>query len=178
MTDNYEAFEFRDNEYDDNDNDDNASQENIEGDDNQWRCKRCFHDATTKGNLLSHLKRKIPCTSADNVESVISIDDYIEELTTKIYVGKVYECQHCNSKFTTRQAKYKHKFSCKAIKNEEDQDIATSNVEIENLQATVTEQTTLIDYLLKELEMIKNNPVKLAINMSEFRADYGFVKKQ
>lgn len=155
--------EFSDNEYDE----ENESDDNVEGNDTQWRCKRCFHDATTKGNLLSHLRRKIPCSSADNVDSVISIEDYIKELTTKIYVGKVYECQHCNSKFTTRQAKYKHKFSCKANKNEDssaNENIIISKVEIENLQATIKEHRTLIDYLLKELEMIKNNPDKPVIN--------------
>jgi hypothetical protein len=162
-------------------NDDELSDNDTkaEGDENQWKCQRCSHDATTKGNLLSHLRRKVPCTATDNVDSVISIDDYIKELTTKIYIGKVYECQYCNSKFTTRQAKYKHKFSCKAIQNEESKEENTSvghpivienkesptKIENENLQATINEQRTLINYLQKELEMIKNTQVKLFINI-------------
>lgn len=136
-----------------------------------WICKRCHHDTTTKGNLLSHLRKKLPCP---NTHDKITIEDYVLELTTKIYNGKVYICPDCESKFTTRQAKYKHKFVCKASKTDKEniediQDIQKQIDTVElnnhltvtnkniNLHHIIKEQRQLIDFLTKENEQLKSS---------------------
>lgn len=135
--------------------------------DNQWRCKRCNHDATTKGNLLSHLKKKTPCIGDSGA---ISIEDYVKELTTKHYEGKVYECKFCNAKFTTRQAKYKHKFCCKLRHRKESQEVEIQQNKllsdiIKGKDDELEQQRTVIERLTKELEIMKEKRVQLVINV-------------
>jgi uncharacterized CHY-type Zn-finger protein len=79
----------------------------------EWTCKRCQHQSTTKYNLIKHLRRKTPCTDANNV---ISIEAYIAELTTKVYNTKTYDCKFCGTKFNNYQNRHKHYKSCKEAK--------------------------------------------------------------
>jgi hypothetical protein len=94
---------------------------------NNWVCRRCNHESKTKGNLVSHLKRKQPCS--DEFDT-ISITDYLSELTKKVIEGKVHCCQYCDTKFSSRQAKYKHKFIC----NNTTKDLPDTAVKIASLE--------------------------------------------
>lgn len=104
-----------------------------------WTCKRCHHQSATKGNLVSHLNRKTPC---DAKFTLISIDAYIKELTTKVFTGKVYECSHCKAQFSTRQAKFKHKSYCKVIKNGEASTSGASTSEASTSGASTSASTS------------------------------------
>jgi hypothetical protein len=129
---------------------------NDETQNTEWICRRCHHLPSTKGNLLSHLRRKQPC---DTTYDKISIEDYIKELTTKIYTGKVYTCPKCEAKFTTRQAKYKHKFSCKVTQDETNED---PNKKIANLE----EQNRILQSRIESLEMKVNEKTNINTNQT------------
>lgn len=73
-------------------------------------CERCGHDAKTKQNLITHLKKQKQCPTK---ESQRSREDIIKELmpppATK---EKTSECEYCNKRFTTPVGKCKHKKIC------------------------------------------------------------------
>lgn len=76
-----------------------------------WCCKRCNHEASTKSNLLQHLRRKNPCkVTGINVE----ISEYIDELLKKPSNDKTYSCTHCSMTFNSRSNKSRHGKTCKA----------------------------------------------------------------
>jgi hypothetical protein len=85
-------------------------------DENKWMCRRCHHKSSTKGNLVKHLSRQTPCV--DDYDK-ITIKDYIDELTRRAHTGNLYVCPYCPSKYTTRQARHKHKKTCRARPKEE-----------------------------------------------------------
>ncbi len=107
--------------------------ETTKSNDKDWSCRRCHHPSTTKGNLLTHLKRKHPCT--DTFDK-ISITDYVKELTFKETKGKMYKCPNCDKQYTTRQSRHRHKLECKATKSNgtsnEDPQVKIANLEKEN----------------------------------------------
>lgn len=80
----------------------------------EWKCKRCTHTASSKSNLLKHLRRKTPCTTT--TRDTISIVDYIAELLKKEYNDKTYDCPYCNAKFNAYQNRHRHVKSCKDAK--------------------------------------------------------------
>lgn len=88
-----------------------GSSEGLNEHTEEWMCRRCHHKSSTKGNLMKHLNRQTPCT--DEFEK-IPIKEYLDELTTRKHTGKYYVCTYCASKYTTRQARHKHKKTCKA----------------------------------------------------------------
>jgi hypothetical protein len=150
----------------------------------EWMCRRCHHLPSTKGNLLSHLRRKQPC---ETKHDKISIEDYIKELTTKIYEGKVYICSYCDAKFTTRQAKYKHKFTCKAVTiNDDDPNKKIANLEeqnkilqsrIESLEMRVNETTNRQENIqtsnnqIINNQVINNNQININVNINNFGSE-------
>lgn len=96
----------------------------------KWTCRRCHHKSTTKGNLIKHLSRLTPCV--DDYEK-IAITEYIDELTRKPDMDKLYVCPYCPSKYTTRQARHKHKKTCSARPkddgdNDQEQDEDNANM--------------------------------------------------
>lgn len=150
----------------------------------EWMCKRCHHLPSTKGNLLSHLRRKQPCEAKYDK---IFIEDYIKELTTKVYDGKVYTCPHCDAKFTTRQAKYKHKFTCKvATVNDDDPNKKIANLEqqnrilqsrIETLEMRVNETANRQDIIHNSTnqiitnQIINNNQININVDINNFGSE-------
>jgi hypothetical protein len=96
--------------------DDNAQNNHQEKD---WTCRRCHHPSSTKGNLLKHLGRKQPCIATFDR---ITITAYIAELTEKPARDKMYQCTNCDKQYTTRQARHKHKQTCKAKQDNDKND--------------------------------------------------------
>jgi hypothetical protein len=78
-----------------------------------WECKRCLHTASTKSNLLSHLRNKKTCKVDLNGGIDISIEQHIRVLLKPDDTPKKYSCQHCNRQFNTRQSKSRHLKTCR-----------------------------------------------------------------
>lgn len=95
----------------------------------EWTCKRCQYQSTTKYNLIKHLKRKTPCSDTSNI---ISIEEYIQELTKKEYNEKTYDCKFCGTKFNNYQNRHKHYKSCKEAKKHTDKDALIKCLQEEN----------------------------------------------
>ena len=72
-------------------------------------CERCGHNATTKGNLLHHLKNVKECKTTNSTRSR---KDIIDELTGDD-LERRFECEFCHKKFTSSSSKCHHKLICK-----------------------------------------------------------------
>lgn len=122
-------------------------------------CEICNHDAKTKGNLITHLKKQAHCGTQD---SNIDREEYIKKLTDKPITENTITCQLC-TKLIHKAGLSRHNKKCKGKRNNKQND--SEKMIVDKLQATINEHRILIDYLLEELQMIKNSPVKLAINI-------------
>lgn len=78
-------------------------------DGNMFQCERCGWETTTKGNLVTHLKRKNACSP---LLRDVSTQTLIEGLTKKIYTSSLYDCQYCKKKFNTYQSRWRHHKAC------------------------------------------------------------------
>lgn len=74
-------------------------------------CERCGHDAKTKQNLITHLRKQKPCSSIDNT-SVRAREDIVAELVGDTIASKIHVCKHCNKKYTSEAGREKHKKTC------------------------------------------------------------------
>lgn len=72
-------------------------------------CERCGHDAKTKQNLVTHLRKQRACdtTSSKREREVI-----ITELSTPPERNNRFECEYCKKKYSTSVGKCKHKKIC------------------------------------------------------------------
>jgi hypothetical protein len=78
----------------------------------KWRCDRCGHHATSKQNLISHLKNKNPC---DTTSSLEGRQEYIKRLTHKPLKSTSIICDKC--KKVVHKAGYaRHTRTCKGDK--------------------------------------------------------------
>lgn len=142
-----------------------------------WICKRCFHAASTKSNLLSHLRNKKPCSvDIDEGGVDIPIKTYIDELLVPKQPKK-YACPHCNSRFGYNQSMNKHIKSCKdnpmnakdandsKTKIEDMSNNTDTQNEVSNLQQTIDEQRQLIHFLRKENEILLSSQVQVVLKI-------------
>lgn len=72
-------------------------------------CKRCAYSTERKGDLLKHLRIKQECQTLYSTDTREMI---IEELCTKAYNDKTYDCNRCGRKFNTRSSKCRHGKTC------------------------------------------------------------------
>lgn len=79
-------------------------------------CKRCLHIASTKSNLLSHLRNKKTCKVNADGGIAIDVTEQIKELLLPDPTPRKYACPHCNRQFNSRQSKSRHLSTCKANK--------------------------------------------------------------
>lgn len=77
-------------------------------------CKRCGHEFTTKGNLVTHLKRKYVCKP--EIQD-LNVKILLDELTDKQFNERTYDCEICKKKFNTYKSKWRHSKGCQ-IKEE------------------------------------------------------------
>jgi hypothetical protein len=144
----------------------------------QWICKRCLHITSTKSNLLSHLRNKKPCPVEENEGGIdIQVQSYIDELLTPKQ-PKNYACPHCDSRFSYNQSMNKHIRGCKnnpannISSTQEDTNIINDNStksdkdELSSLQETIKEQRELIQFLRKEIEILKSNNINITFNIT------------
>jgi hypothetical protein len=75
----------------------------------EYKCERCGHVSTTKGNLIQHLKRNKECPSKYSLNTREELVSRLIRVSTK---EKIHECDYCNIKFSTPQGKSQHKKIC------------------------------------------------------------------
>jgi hypothetical protein len=76
----------------------------------EYRCKRCGYFSKKKFDILSHLKRKIPCKV---IYENINPDKLINEIElARKFKEKKYPCKYCNEKFSDRSNRSKHEKTC------------------------------------------------------------------
>ncbi len=73
-----------------------------------FTCKRCGHSATTKGNLIQHLRSKRTC-SAKNDD--VPREELIEELQKREYKTDTTTCSFCK-KLLSKSQIARHKKTC------------------------------------------------------------------
>lgn len=121
----------------------------------EYKCERCGHVSTTKGNLMQHLRKKTECPQR---VSNISREELINRLTRVPTRTKTYECEHCHSKFSTPQGRSQHKKICSKHPNKE-------------LARRVDEMEEIIKNLQQELakkETIQTNHIETMNNTNTF----------
>jgi hypothetical protein len=72
-------------------------------------CERCGHDAKTKQNLVTHLRKQKVCETSFSKRQREVI---IAELTTPPEREKRFECEFCKKKYSSSVGKCKHKKIC------------------------------------------------------------------
>ena len=97
----------------------------------KFDCERCGHQATTKGNLLHHLKNKKVCADKNSKrtrEAIIA--DIVGE--NEVNPNRRHKCNYCEKKFTSASSKCHHKKICphRPGANENMQNTEMSNVEL------------------------------------------------
>jgi hypothetical protein len=137
-----------------------------------WECKRCLHKASTKSNLLSHLRNKKICKVNADGGTAVDITEHIKELLTPDPTPKKYACQHCNRQFNTRQSKSRHLSTCKAKADTQvskSNEVNVKNVDGDNHQVMnvdnqkekqiedLTQRVALLEELLKSKNIVNNN---------------------
>lgn len=115
----------------------------------QWICKRCNHSTTSKGNLLSHLRRKQSCIVS---QEDISVDILIKELTNDD--NKKFSCPKCNTKLSTRPSLSRHKKNCN-VEPEETKDKCVVDADI---IAALQKQNQELVERLEQVERRLNTP--------------------
>ena len=78
--------------------------------DDVFMCKRCGYETSLKGNIVKHLKKKLPC---DVVLEDISRDVLIAEIPYKQYDNKTLKCKYCETMFTCQPNRSRHMKTCK-----------------------------------------------------------------
>lgn len=107
-------------------------------------CKRCGYNASCKGNLAKHYKRKTEC---EPIYSDKPSSDLLEELVYKSLDGVGYPCEHCGKNLKTPSTKCKHKKICKH--NPESINF------VNHLEQKMDEMMNIIAKQQKEIESLK-----------------------
>ena len=159
----------------------------------QWICKRCDYDASTKSHLIRHLTKQKTCT--DKREGVKdTIEEYIKELTTKIYNDKTYDCEYCGKKFNSCPNKSRHKKTCKqtpinlpqtntsmTLKEQDIQQEMDSNCSI-NIHSKTSELHRLVDDIIaqqnNEIVSLKKELEKTKSMLNTTRLEMAFLKRK
>lgn len=130
----------------------------------EFVCKRCGHEAKTKGNLLQHLRKKKTCRA---ILEDVNIDTYINELIYKEYNEITYQCEHCNKKFNTYQSRWRHMKICKKIPSSNN----ITNTVDNNTNSTVDNNTK------QNINIDTNENTNLYVVIQELRNEIGELKK-
>lgn len=140
----------------------------------EWICHRCHHKTSTKGNLVSHLKRKKPCSTT---YEQTSIEDCLKQLERKT-PNKTYTCEQCDASFTTRQAKHKHRTSCKGVveqlsvvvKQDDIQELKAQNVVLQQQANMLLERLERVEKSVqaKQPSIVNNTQINISVNLNNF----------
>lgn len=113
---------------------------------NNFVCERCGHKATTKGNLIQHLKKKTVCPTTNSKRTR---EEIIASLTRVSDKPKIHGCNYCELMFSTPQGKHQHMKACSQHpKNKTD-------ACIKDLKLLRNEIDALRDEFHKEISMLK-----------------------
>lgn len=123
----------------------------------EFKCARCGHISTTKGNLIQHLNKKTECPVN---HSNCTREELITQLTRVSTKEKIYECDYCRSKFSTPQGKSQHKKICPKHPDKEMYNkVRILEENIRQLQEQISPESlpgnNSIHKLLKENEKLK-----------------------
>ncbi len=129
----------------------------------EYKCERCGHVSTTKGNLLQHLKKKTEC---DAKVSSTTRETLIAKLVRVSTKEKIHECDFCHSKFSTPQGKSQHKKICPKHPNKELQRRVDEMEEIiRRLQSDIAKNTVQTNHI--ETQNNTNN-ININIQLNNF----------
>lgn len=125
----------------------------------EFKCKRCGHEATSLWNLKSHLGRSKPCPDLNLCGKTQG------ELLEEITIDKAeweFECDACGAKYKSRQGLYLHKKNkkCNAEDVKRHQYAAGTSVSINNSQSVVA--------VVNSPGAVVNSPVTINININNF----------
>jgi hypothetical protein len=115
----------------------------------EFACERCGQEATTKGNLIQHLRKKKACLVS---KSAREREDIIASLTRMSEKNKQYACNHCSQRFSTPAGKSKHQKVC-TVQLEKEMVVRMANMEI------------LIKELQQELQQYKQSGLTIGTNI-------------
>jgi Zn finger protein HypA/HybF involved in hydrogenase expression len=79
---------------------------------NKYMCPRCNYETLYVSNFITHLNRKTICKDIN--ESTLSPKTILENLLIKKN-NKQFECDKCNTKFTTNSSLKRHHTTCNGI---------------------------------------------------------------
>jgi hypothetical protein len=105
-----------------------------------FECQRCGYVASTKANLIKHLKRVTPCSCT---QKNISCEVQLQELTTKV-IENGYKCKYCDKMYVNQCNVYRHQKTCKVKDDENDLKNVVEELrkEVNQLKKQLTAPTT------------------------------------
>lgn len=122
----------------------------------EFICDRCLHDAKTKGNLITHLKKRSPC---ETTHSKITREDYIRKLTEKPVTENTVVCPNCN-KSIHKAGLSRHNKTCRGSKTNNECTISNEIKELKKqMQAMQSEHKKEIENLKKQIGSAPQNVI-------------------
>lgn len=100
-----------------------------------YECPRCKYSTSVTTSFISHLQRKIPCSSVYSEEPTASV---LESFLKKRRESKKYICEYCNCAYKSPSSRSHHYAICN-MKIQESQ-----NSEVETLKSTVLNMQNLL----------------------------------
>jgi hypothetical protein len=91
----------------------------------QFICDRCGDGFKCKRNLIGHLSKQKDCIPLTN-EALTRVE-LLTKIMTKVINNINFPCKHCNKRFNTKSAMYKHSSKCFIQKQPTDERVELSN---------------------------------------------------
>lgn len=122
-----------------------------------YKCNRCGYEATTKGNLVRHLRCVTTCPSdVQDVPRTVQL----EEITHKERPARTYVCKGCNKVYNHAPSLSKHKKTCKKKPVDVDalqEQINVLKGQIDELQKASTSITNVTNNNVTNVQVLQIN---------------------
>lgn len=114
-------------------------------------CERCGHDATTKSNLLQHLRKKKACatTNSKRTREVI-----INELLKKENNDLPHKCEYCGNGLSSAPSKCQHKKVCRYRPDNLPSVVKEIEESVKHIQAQCQSFENMMNVLTNNTDMI------------------------
>jgi hypothetical protein len=126
----------------------------------QFSCERCGDNFTCKRNLIGHLSRQKDCMPTNTTAP--SRLELLTKVTTKHINDINFPCKHCEERFNTKSAMYKHMRKC-TTKNLQ-QVVATTTHPLSNISILALKEQLKKEIMNELQQSIQTSPQTIINN--------------
>jgi hypothetical protein len=126
----------------------------------QFSCERCGDKFTCKRNLIGHLSRQKDCKPTNTIAPTRL--ELLTNVTTKLINNINYPCKHCEERFNTKSAMYKHIRKCKTKTLQ--QVVATTSHPLSNISLLALKEQLKKEIINELQQSIQTSPQTIINN--------------